>query len=360
MVFYKSLFLLSAMALSVAADALQGPFTGPVTWYYAANPSQGPDQPGACGQIHHDNDFIVALAKETYDHYPGATDDTNDNPVCGKNIKVNYKTHCVVVKVVDRCDSCDDPGAIDLSPAAFSILASKEVGMLNATWDWTNDPAGKCSASSDSDSDDSSKAGPKHVANDKTLKVSSDDSKVPVAADHSGPATWFYVGNPDQGPPQPGACGQIHKDTDFVVAIAYGTFDTYPGSNGDPNANPICGQNIEANYNGKCVVVTVVDRCASCPDKNAIDLSPSAFSVLASQDVGLLEGVTWAYTSEKPGPCGPPSADASNTSGGDGDSSDDGSGSNERRSRSAGFKREVLQARGRMVRRHLRSSELTP
>lgn len=44
---------------------------------------------------------------------------------------------------------------------------------------------------------------------------------------------------------------------------------------------------------GKFVDATVVDKCVGC-DNYDIDLSPSAFSVLADQNLGRIP-VTWNY-----------------------------------------------------------------
>jgi len=118
----------------------------------------------------------------------------------------------------------------------------------------------------------------------------------------TGQATWFHISNPAGGDPQPGACGQIHTDSEFVCAVAHGTFDTYPGATGNPNTNPICGKNIKATYGGKSVTVTVVDRCADCDIATNIDISPVAFSVLADQSVGRLFDVEWDWTEDAPGP----------------------------------------------------------
>jgi len=119
---------------------------------------------------------------------------------------------------------------------------------------------------------------------------------------YTGDATWFYIANPSGGAPTPGACGQIHNDNEYVCAVAHGTFDTYPGAGADPNTNPICGQNLKATYDGKSVVVKVVDRCADCDIPTSIDLSPVAFSQLADQSVGRLYNVLWEWTTEAPGP----------------------------------------------------------
>ncbi|KAF9467020.1 RlpA-like double-psi beta-barrel-protein domain-containing protein-containing protein [Collybia nuda] len=91
-----------------------------------------------------------------------------------------------------------------------------------------------------------------------------------------------------------GACGLRHTENDYIAAISYRTFDTYP--------NPICGKNLRATFEGKSVVVKVVDRCADCQGAYDVDMSPIAFRVLATQDRGRLHGVQWDWTDSSPGP----------------------------------------------------------
>ncbi|KAF8055612.1 hypothetical protein FPV67DRAFT_1679871 [Lyophyllum atratum] len=121
--------------------------------------------------------------------------------------------------------------------------------------------------------------------------------------------TWFHTGV------APGACGQMHYDSEYVVALAFGTFDTYPGADPkDPNHNPVCNKTLKATYEGKSVVVMVVDRCADCYQAENIDLSPTAFSMIADQSKGRLFGVKWDWTDLPVGPATgeqPPAPEAS-------------------------------------------------
>jgi len=107
-----------------------------------------------------------------------------------------------------------------------------------------------------------------------------------------GEATWYHVNQHGA----PGACGKMHYDNEYVVAVAFGTFDTFPGATSNPNHNPICGKTLQATFEGKSVRVKVVDRCADCMIPGNIDLSPVAFKVLAKLGKGRLFGVTWDWT----------------------------------------------------------------
>jgi len=94
-----------------------------------------------------------------------------------------------------------------------------------------------------------------------------------------------------------GACGHKNNgDVEYVVAVSKFLYDAYPGHTVDPNQNPVCGQKIEATYQGKSVTVTVVDRCGddSCRVGN-LDFSKAAFKQLADMSIGRLHGVTWKW-----------------------------------------------------------------
>jgi len=60
------------------------------------------------------------------------------------------------------------------------------------------------------------------------------------------------------------------------------------------NGNPVCGKKLIITYGGKSVNATVVDKCVKCGYYD-LDLSPSAFSALASLDAGRLLGVKWQW-----------------------------------------------------------------
>jgi len=104
-----------------------------------------------------------------------------------------------------------------------------------------------------------------------------------------GQGTWF---DPDLG-----ACGFENNSTQLIVAVSWSIYDNYPGYNGgDPNTNPVCGRKINANYEGKSVIVTVVDRCTGCNETD-LDFSPGAFGHLAGLSVGRIYNMTWTWMS---------------------------------------------------------------
>ncbi|KAL2118849.1 hypothetical protein VTJ04DRAFT_5808 [Mycothermus thermophilus] len=99
-----------------------------------------------------------------------------------------------------------------------------------------------------------------------------------------GKFTWYYPGL--------GACGQWNSENQLVAALNAADFDPYT-PNGNPNRNSLCGRRIRANYNGKSVEVTVVDRCPGCP-RGGLDLSPAAFQRLAHLNAGVIYG-NWQW-----------------------------------------------------------------
>lgn len=59
----------------------------------------------------------------------------NNNPLCGRSIRVNHEGKSVTVQVVDRCAACGTHD-LDLSPVAFKVFNPLDVGRFQASWDW--------------------------------------------------------------------------------------------------------------------------------------------------------------------------------------------------------------------------------
>ncbi|KAF9227665.1 barwin-like endoglucanase [Gyrodon lividus] len=95
-------------------------------------------------------------------------------------------------------------------------------------------------------------------------------------ANTGGVATYFYQNG------VPGACGTVHKDTDYICAMDQARY----GNSG--NASPLCGQQVQITNvnNGKTVTVTVADDCPTCENSNSIDLSVAAFEAIADLSTG--------------------------------------------------------------------------
>jgi len=87
-----------------------------------------------------------------------------------------------------------------------------------------------------------------------------------------------------------GACGTVHKDTDFVAAIDQARY----GDSGKKSS--LCGQQVKITNpaNGKSVTVTIADDCPTCLNKDSIDLSRSAFNAIATEEEGMVK-INWSF-----------------------------------------------------------------
>ena len=126
------LFLLSTvLVLQLSMLAAAAPLEKRGTSGKASFYNQG-GATGACGQVHSDDDYIVALGDA---HYDGGKN-------CGRKIKVQAndgagKGRSVVLTVADRCESCE-AGHLDCAVAPFDYLAAgkgQEVGIIAVSWE---------------------------------------------------------------------------------------------------------------------------------------------------------------------------------------------------------------------------------
>lgn len=106
----------------------------------------------------------------------------------------------------------------------------------------------------------------------------------------AGSATYYNLGTDGSAI---GACGTSLVDSDLIAAASYQLYDNWPGATANPNTNPICGQYAKVSYQGASVTVRIADECPGC-DKRHLDLSPSAFTALAAESVGMMD-VTWEW-----------------------------------------------------------------
>ncbi|KAJ6596953.1 plant expansin [Mycena vulgaris] len=95
-----------------------------------------------------------------------------------------------------------------------------------------------------------------------------------------GFGTWFTQNG------VAGACGMVHKDTDFVVALETQTYAK--GINCDRKIRVI------NTSNGKSVDGRVADECPSCTNKESVDMSVAMFKALAALSVGEF-GIKWEF-----------------------------------------------------------------
>ncbi|MGE7439493.1 RlpA-like double-psi beta-barrel domain-containing protein [Kitasatospora sp. NPDC001175] len=97
---------------------------------------------------------------------------------------------------------------------------------------------------------------------------------------YNGTARWFSPGG------VAGACGQMIRDSDFVVAL-----DPTMFGGGNPPHN--CGREIIVTYKGKSIIATVLDASPDA-ERYGIDLTRSAFKALAPLDQETIN-VTWRF-----------------------------------------------------------------
>ncbi|PGH12696.1 hypothetical protein AJ80_06642 [Polytolypa hystricis UAMH7299] len=103
-----------------------GPYTGDLTYY---DPGLG-----ACGIISSGSEPICAVSRLLYDA-ASTSSDPNQNPLCGKMIRLKRGDRSVDVKVVDRCEECKATD-IDVSMSVFEELAEIDLGRVDVQWAW--------------------------------------------------------------------------------------------------------------------------------------------------------------------------------------------------------------------------------
>ncbi|CAE6471557.1 hypothetical protein ACGC1H_005312 [Rhizoctonia solani] len=93
-----------------------------------------------------------------------------------------------------------------------------------------------------------------------------------------GHGTYFYQNG------VAGACGKVHSDDDYIVAVDYRRY-------GDlSKQSDLCGKKVKVTNtkNGKSVTCVVADACPTCNNGNSLDLSRGAFQEIATLDDGLV------------------------------------------------------------------------
>ncbi|KIW06104.1 uncharacterized protein PV09_03272 [Verruconis gallopava] len=97
---------------------------------------------GACGITNTASDSIVAISHLVFDAAQTGSD-PNQNPLCGKKIRVSRYNEqvgaqrSVDVTVTDRCVGCKATD-LDVTTSVFDQLADQDAGRVLATWAWLN------------------------------------------------------------------------------------------------------------------------------------------------------------------------------------------------------------------------------
>ncbi|KAI0425026.1 RlpA-like double-psi beta-barrel-protein domain-containing protein-containing protein [Xylaria sp. FL1042] len=89
---------------------------------------------GACGVVNTGSDPIVAISHLIFDpRTPGGN--PNNNPLCGRKIKIHRNGKTITVTVRDRCEGCDRFD-LDVPKKQFAKLAKPRLGRVKMNWNW--------------------------------------------------------------------------------------------------------------------------------------------------------------------------------------------------------------------------------
>ncbi|KAL5529651.1 hypothetical protein ACEPAG_5636 [Sanghuangporus baumii] len=115
----------SAAESTPTSDSSSQVFTDGVATFFFQN-----NNPGACGDVHSDDDLIAAIDSARY----GNTGEKSE--LCGKQVKItNTKNNKeVTVTIADACPTCENGDSIDLSAGAFDKIADRSEGVVPISW----------------------------------------------------------------------------------------------------------------------------------------------------------------------------------------------------------------------------------
>jgi hypothetical protein len=82
---------------------------------------------GACGTVHSDNDYVLAMDSAIY-----------SQSICGKSVTITNTANgkSVTAVVADECPTCNNANSIDMSLGAFLAIGDLSTGLLNINWVW--------------------------------------------------------------------------------------------------------------------------------------------------------------------------------------------------------------------------------
>ncbi|KAJ3838352.1 hypothetical protein F5878DRAFT_619786 [Lentinula raphanica] len=99
---------------------------------------------------------------------------------------------------------------------------------------------------------------------------------------YSGHGTYFYQNG------VAGACGDVHSDSDSIVAITSKFW-------GDENSvSDNCGKTVSITALGQTHTATVADLCPTCDNENDLDMSVGLFQSFTDLSVGEID-IVWSF-----------------------------------------------------------------
>ncbi|KAI9225355.1 MAG: RlpA-like double-psi beta-barrel-protein domain-containing protein-containing protein, partial [Piptocephalis tieghemiana] len=116
------------------APAAAAPASAPAAGTYSGDATYYTPGLGACEATNTASDHIAALNSPQFGNWARYL----NSPFCVNTCAlVKGPKGQVKVKIVDRCPECKR-GDLDLSPAAFDLIADAAKGRVEISWSWTS------------------------------------------------------------------------------------------------------------------------------------------------------------------------------------------------------------------------------
>jgi len=90
---------------------------------------------GACGFTNDSTQIVASVSSVTFNTFPGATANPNDNPICKTSLNITHTGVTLIAPIVDFCEQCGGNTSIGLSPPGFEKFAPLSQGIVTST-DW--------------------------------------------------------------------------------------------------------------------------------------------------------------------------------------------------------------------------------
>ncbi|KGB78312.2 hypothetical protein CNBG_3874 [Cryptococcus deuterogattii R265] len=171
--------------------------------------------------------------------------------------------------------------------ASSEATASETASALNNVAEIAQQSASATSSSEEQPTSASSSASEESAASTSSSSASTSSSTASSQVYTGGYATFYSQDG------VAGACGTMHSDSDYVIAIdSNGWWQDYESNDN----SPYCGKQITLTNtnNGKSVTATVADVCPTCETNNSLDLSIGAFNQIATEEEGMVP-ITWYF-----------------------------------------------------------------